>query len=176
MNLNKIQELKSNNLFKIFLLISLFFILKKNKIFGMGSLVFAILYYCFNYSEDFVEINKGDSITKITVDKAIENVNPNKLRYIHNINIIRLEELCYQIVNQAKKNKKLLDTIKQKVIKIYGAINENKDLASFLKFNNLINSENLPIFINESTDVYLANEVKIILITMDKNDFENLII
>lgn len=172
MNFNKIQELKSNNLFKIFLLISLFYIFKTNKILGMLLSVFIVLYYCVCYSENFTDTTN----IKITVDKAIESVNPDKLRYGHSINIIRLEELCSQIVKRAKKDKILFENIKQKVIKIYGEINNNKKLADYLKFNNLINNENLPVFINETDDVYLANEVKIILITMNKNDFENLII
>jgi hypothetical protein len=176
MNFNKIHELKSNNLFKIFLLISLFFVFKTNRILGIGLSVFSILYFCSCNSENFGESNDNPNNTNITVDKAIENVNPNKLRYGHYINTIRFEELCYQIVKKAKKDKNLFETIKQKAIKIYGEINENEKLAEYLKFNNLINNENLPVFINEAKDVYLANEIKIILITMNKNDFENIII
>jgi hypothetical protein len=163
------MELKSNNLFKIFLLISLFLIFRTHKIVGIVLLIFVVLYFCSNYSEKFTETN-------MTVDKVIENINPDKLKYGHTVNVIRLEELCSQIVKKAKTDRKLFETIKQKVIKIYGEINNNSKLANYLKFNNLINNENLPIFINESPDVYLSNEVKIILLTMDKNDFENIII
>lgn len=158
------MELKSNNLFKIFLLISLFLIYKTHKKIALSLLVFLGLYYFSCSSEKFTE-------TILTVDKAQE-----KLRYGHNINIIRFEELCYKIVNKAKKDRKLLETIKQKTIKIYGEINRNKKLADYLKFNNLINSQNLPVFINEASDVYLLNEVKIIVLTMNKKDFENIIL
>jgi hypothetical protein len=158
------MELKSNNLFKIFLLISLFLIYKTHKKIGLSLLVFLGIYYFSCSTEKFTE-------TILTVDKA-----PEKLRYGHNINIIKFEELCYKIVNKAKKDRKLLETIKQKTIKIYGEINRNKKLADYLKFNNLINSQNLPVFINEASDVYLLNEVKIIVLTMNKNDFENIIL
>ena len=158
------MELKSNNLFKIFLLISLFLIYKTHKKIGLSLLVFIGIYYFSCSTEKFTE-------TILTVDKAQE-----KLRYGHNINIIRFEELCYKIVNKAKKDRKLLETIKQKTIKIYGEINRNKKLADYLKFNNLINSQNLPVFINEASDVYLLNEVKIIVLTMNKKDFENIIL
>jgi hypothetical protein len=182
MNFNKIHELKSNNLFKIFLLISLFLVFKTNKMFGIIVSVFSILYFCSCNSENFGESNANANANantnniNITVDKAIENVNPDKLKYGHNIDIIRFNELCYQIVKKAKKDRNLFTTIKQKAIKIYGEINKNEKLAEYLKFNNLINNENLPVFITEAEDVYLANEVKIILITMNKNDFENIII
>jgi hypothetical protein len=169
MNFNKIHELKSNNLFKIFLLISLFFLYKTNKKIALILTVFIVL-YCFSSStEKFT-----DKI--LTVEKAIDNVNHEKLRIGHTINVIRFEELCYKIMLKAKKDKKLLESIKQKVIKIYGEINRNKNLANYLKFNNLINDSNLPIFINEVQDVVLLNEIKIIVLTMNKNDFENIII
>lgn len=163
------MELKSNNLIKIFLLISLFLIYKTHSKIALSLLVFFGLYYFSCSTEKFTE-------TILTVNKAIENVDPEKLRFGHNINIIRFEELCYKIVNKAKKDRKLLETIKQKTIKIYGEINRNKKLANYLKFNNLINSQNLPVFINEAPDVYLLNEVKIIVLTMNKNDFENIIL
>ena len=163
------MELKSNNLIKIFLLISLFLIYKTHRKIALSLLVFFGLYYFSCSTEKFTE-------TILTVNKAIENVDPEKLRFGHNINIIRFEELCYKIVNKAKKDRKLLETIKQKTIKIYGEINRNKKLANYLKFNNLINSQNLPVFINEAPDVYLLNEVKIIVLTMNKNDFENIIL
>lgn len=163
------MKLKSNNLFKIFLLISLFLIFKTHKKIGMILSILVIFYYCSCYPEKFTE-------TILTVDKAIENVNSGKLRYGHNINLIRFDELCYKIAKKAKVDRKLFETIKQTAIKIYGEINKNIELSNYLKFNNLINSENFPIFINESPDVYLLNEVKIIVLIMNKNDFENLII
>jgi hypothetical protein len=163
------MELKSNNLFKIFLLISLFLIYKTNKKMGLILTVCVVLWYFSSTSEKFTETN-------LTVEKAIDNVNHEKLRIGHTINVIRFEELCYKIMLKAKKDKKLLESIKQKVIKIYGEINRNKNLANYLKFNNLINDSNLPIFINEVQDVVLLNEIKIIVLTMNKNDFENIII
>ncbi len=171
MNFNKIHELKSNNLFKLFLLISLFLLFKTNKLLGSIVAVFGIVYYCncFSATEKFTE-------QPITIEKAIGNIKSNNLRYGHKINIIRLEELCYQIAKKAIQDRKLFESIKASVIKIYGEIQQNNQLAEFLKFNNLINGEGLPIFINESPDVLLANEIKIILITMNQNDFEKIII
>jgi len=163
------MNLKSNNLFKIFLLISLFLIYKTHKKMGLILTVYVVLWYFSSTSEKFTE-------KILTVEKAIDNVNHEKLRIGHTINVIRFEELCYKIMLKAKKDKKLLESIKQKVIKIYGEINRNKNLANYLKFNNLINDSNLPIFINEVQDVVLLNEIKIIVLTMNKNDFENIII
>ena len=163
------MDLKSNNLFKIFLLISLFLIYKTNKKMGLILTVCVVLWYFSSTSEKFTE-------KILTVEKAIDNVNHEKLRIGHTINVIRFEELCYKIMLKAKKDKKLLESIKQKVIKIYGEINRNKNLANYLKFNNLINNSNLPVFINEVQDVVLLNEIKIIVLTMNKNDFENIII
>jgi hypothetical protein len=169
MNFNKIHELKSNNLFKIFLLISLFLIYKTHKKIALILTVFIGLYYFSVSNENFTE-------NKLTVDKAIDNINPDKLRIGHSIDIIRFEELSYKIMLKAKKDKKLLELIKQKIINIYGEIKRNKKLANYLKFNNLINDSNLPVFINEVPDVILLNEIKIIVLTMNKNDFENIII
>lgn len=163
------MDLKSNNLFKIFLLISLFLIYKTHKKMGLILTVCVVLWYFSSISEKFTE-------KILTVEKAIDNVNHDKLRIGHTINVIRFEELCYKIMLKAKKDKKLLESIKQKVIKIYGEINRNKNLANYLKFNNLINNSNLPVFINEVQDVVLLNEIKIIVLTMNKNDFENIII
>ena len=163
------MDLKSNNLFKIFLLISLFLIYKTHKKMGLILTVCVVLWYFSSTSEKFTE-------KILTVEKAIDNVNHEKLRIGHTINVIRFEELCYKIMLKAKKDKKLLESIKQKVIKIYGEINRNKNLANYLKFNNLINNSNLPVFINEVQDVVLLNEIKIIVLTMNKNDFENIII
>jgi len=171
MNFNNINKLKSNNLFKIFLLggllISLFINYKTYKI-GVFLIFFIFLW-------DFLPTNENFTEENLTIGKAIENVNHNNLRIGHNINVIRFEELCYKIMIEAKKNKKLLELIKQKIIKIYGEIIKNKDLAKYLKFNNLLDSSNLPVFINEDEDMLLLNEIKIIVLTMDKNNFENII-
>ncbi len=171
MNFNKIHELKSNNLFKLFLLISLFLLFKTNKLLGSIVAVFGIVYYCncFSDTEKFIE-------QPVTIEKAIENIKLNNLSYSHKINIIRLEELSYQLGKKAQKDRKLFESIKASAIKIYGEIQKNTELAEFLKFNNLINGEGLPVFINESAEVLLVNEIKIILITMKPNDFEKLII
>lgn len=169
MNFNKIHKLKSNNLFKIFLLISLFLIYKTHKKVAIFLLILIGLFYLSCSSEEFTE-------SELTIDKMIENIDTEKLRFGHYIDIIKFEELSYKILNKAKKNKKLLEIINQKAINIYGEIKKNKNLANYLKFNNLINSSNLPVFINEAPDMYLLNEIKIILLTMDKNDFKNMII
>ena len=167
MNFNKIHELKSNNLFKIFLLMSLFLIHKTHKKLAIILLILIVLFYLECSSEEFTE-------SILTIDKVIENIDPTNLSFGHHIDIIKFEELSYKILNKAKKDKKLLEIINQKVIKIYGEINKNKNLENYLKFNNLINSTNLPIFINEIPDMCLLNEIKIILITMNTNDLKNI--
>jgi len=162
MNFNKIHELKSNNLFKIFLLMSLFLIYKSHKKIAIILLVLVGLFYLICSTEEF--------------EKVLENIDTGKLRFGHYVDVIKLEEMSYKILNKAKKDRKILETINKKAIEIYGEIKRNEELANYLKFNNLINNLNLPVFINESHDMYLLNEIKIIVLTMNKNDFEKFII
>ena len=81
--------------------------------------------------------------------------------------------MTHKIFNQTKNNQELLEKIKLRLIDIYGEIQSNEEMKKFLKFNNLINDEGLPIFINESPEVLLLNEIKILLITLPKEQIEN---
>lgn len=116
-----------------------------------------------NVNESFFNTNKLDTI--------LRSINTNNLRY-DKFNQIDLDEFSIKILTIAKKNPSIERTIKQKMIEIYKHILDNKELRSYLRFNNLINQNNLPIFINESDELLLLNEIKIILITMPKNDFD----
>jgi hypothetical protein len=71
MNFNKIHKLKSNNLFKIFLLISLFLIYKTHKKIALILLGLFCLFFLTSSTEKFTE-------SVLTFDKIIENINPEK--------------------------------------------------------------------------------------------------
>ena len=104
MNFNKIHELKSNNLFKIFLLMSLFLIYKSHKKIAIILLVLVGLFYLICSTEEF--------------EKVLENIDTGKLRFGHYVDVIKLEEMSYKILNKAKKDRKILETINKKAIEI----------------------------------------------------------
>jgi hypothetical protein len=84
MNFNKIHELKSNNLFKIFLLMSLFLIYKSHKKIAIILLVLVGLFYLTCSTEEF--------------EKVLENIDTGKLRFGHYVDVIKLEEMSYKIL------------------------------------------------------------------------------
>ena len=135
---------------------------------GFVVIVIIILFtYYKNYNNNNVE-----SFNLVNLNKQIDIDINNNLRYNYKYNIIQIDELTFKLFKIAKKDKQLLKIIKKKLIKIYGEIKKNGELKSFLKFNNLINNDGLPIFINEHSDNLLLNEIKILLITMPKKEFE----
>lgn len=142
-----------NNLFKIFLFISLILIItciwKNPELFS-------------NNNKNIEEIIKNSDIKKLRWNYSIEG------------KIVEINSLVGKIYKLASQNKKLENIIKSKLVDIYGEIKINPELKSFLLFNNLINQENLPIFINESESVILQNEIKILLITMEKSQYDKI--
>jgi hypothetical protein len=120
-----------------------------NNLLILSGIVF--LAFCYKYKEKFND------------EKKISQI----------IYIIKIYEMTHKIFNQTKNNQELLEKIKLRLIDIYGEIQSNEEMKKFLKFNNLINDEGLPIFINESPEVLLLNEIKILLITLPKEQIEN---
>lgn len=141
-----------SQLFKLFLLIILFYLFKKNIQSGLIVTIVSLLIY-YNYDfESFTET------TNLPID--VSKLNYNKI-YIP----IDIYEKTHRITKLALKDKKLRKIIENKMVKIYGEIQNNNKLKRYLKFMNLINENGMPIFINEDDEVSLNNKIKIILIT-----------
>jgi hypothetical protein len=79
--------------------------------------------------------------------------------------IIKVDEKARELVKEAKIDSKLRDNINNKMVKFYGELQDNKKLQDALKFLNLINDNNLPVFISEHPDNLMFNQIKILLIT-----------
>jgi hypothetical protein len=79
--------------------------------------------------------------------------------------IIKVDEDARNIAKKAKSDPKVRDNINNKMVEFYGEIQNNTKLQDVLKFLNLINNNNMPLFINEHPDNLMFNQVKILLIT-----------
>ncbi len=77
---------------------------------------------------------------------------------------IQVDEYANTIVFLSRYYPDIKKYINETMITIYNEIKTNDRFRNFLLFNNLINSEGMPLFINESEEVLLFNQVKIILI------------
>ena len=132
-----------------------------NNIFLLLLPVVIILFLNFTRksSDNFTNLNTEDSLDLMEAIKTIEG--PSHFNY----SIIKMDEAIGKIVKKALLDNDLKKKIKDKMFLIYNKIQANDELKTYLKFINLINEDGLPIFINESESVVLANEVKIILIT-----------
>lgn len=79
--------------------------------------------------------------------------------------IIKVDEKARELVKEAKTDSKMRDDINNKMVKFYGELQDNKKLQDSLKFLNLINDNNMPVFISEHPDNLMFNQIKILLIT-----------
>jgi len=79
--------------------------------------------------------------------------------------IIKVDEKARELVKKAKINSKMRDNINNKMVEFYGELQNNKKLQDSLKFLNLINDNNMPVFISEHPDNLMFNQIKILLIT-----------
>jgi hypothetical protein len=79
--------------------------------------------------------------------------------------IIKVDEKARELVKKAREDSKMRDDINKKMVEFYEEIQNNKKLQDALKFLNLINDNNMPMFINEFPDNLMFNQVKILLIT-----------
>ena len=135
-----------------------------NNVFFLLLLVVIILFLKFKSKDNFTNSNTEDSLDFIESIEAF-GVPPCFNYSIYNYSIIKMDEAVGDIVKKALKDNNLKAKIKNKMVLIYDKIQTNDELKTYLKFINLINEDGLPIFINKSESVVLANEVKIILIT-----------
>lgn len=150
------------SIFKLFLLIILFYLFKKNIQLGLiASLIILLIYYKYDF-ESFAETKN------LPIDKMIDSIDITKLNYSRIYVPLDVDERAHQITKAALKDKKLRKIIENKIIGIYGEIKNNYELKMYLKFMNLINEDGMPSFINECDEVLLNNKVKIILVTLPK--------
>jgi hypothetical protein len=113
---------------------------------------------------------------KLIIEKIIKNSDIKKLKwnYLRDGSIIEINDITGKLYKMTNQNNNLEKIIKSKLVEIYGEIKINTELKNFLLFNNLINNENLPVFINESESVILQNEIKILLLTMEKSSYNKI--
>ena len=160
------QKLIIKNI-KLFLVILLLILYKYRPNINLIFILFIILSFgvlCRNYIEPFEECMNNDKLIDL-----INNINPNKLYYNYDYDLNHINELSWDIFLLANKNNNLKDIIKNKMIEIFRVIKLNKSLRNYLIFNNLINNEGYPLYIDFSKEKYgnilLLNEIKILLIT-----------
>ena len=163
METDNFNNLIKNNLFKIFLfgVIVILLIDKRHKFIFLLILIFGFITYKENNIERFSEN---------TIENQINQINTVKLNYGHKYDIIKIDELSNKLVYLCKYYEQLNKTVKTKLVDIYKEIQQNDELKNYLKFINLIDNNGIPLFINESPDVSLFNQIKIILVTLPKKE------
>jgi hypothetical protein len=108
--------------------------------------------------------NKTETFTDVVSSvKVITNAPNNKI-----------DELARKIVKKSKSNPQIKSIINSKFINWYQHILTNPELKFYLKFNNLIDDNGMLLFINESDDVVLENQIKIILLTVRGDNLNNI--
>ena len=125
------------------------------------NIIFIILGYLLiksivKFDEQFTESMNLDINNKI-----IDYMKYDYMTY----DIIKVDEDARILVNKAKTDPKVNNNINNKMVEFYGEIQNNTKLQDTLKFLNLINDNNMPLFINENPDNLMFNQVKILLIT-----------
>ena len=163
METDNFNNLIKNNLFKIFLfgVIVILLIDKRHKFIFLLILIFGFITYNENNIERFSEN---------TIENQINKIDTVKLNYGHKYDIIKIDELSNKLVYLCKYYEQLNKTVKTKLVDIYKEIQQNNELKNYLKFINLIDNNGIPLFINESPDVSLFNQIKILLVTLPKKE------
>lgn len=133
---------------------------------GIGLIIILVF---FGKYESFEEIKIAPTNDII---KLIESIDVNKLEHSRIYTPLNIDSLTNKLTKKALEDNNLRKVIEQKSINIYGEIISNDKLKNYLKFMNLINQEGLPSFINESESELLSNQIKIILTTMPKSQFQ----
>jgi len=164
METDNFNNLIKNNLFKIFLFgaIVIFMIDTRHKF--VFLLIFIIGFVLFK------ENNQIENFSESTIKSKIDNINPIDLSYGHKYDIIKIDEITNKLVYLCKYYEQINKAVKTKLIDIYKEIKQNDELKNYLKFINLVDDNGVPLFINESPDVSLFNQIKILLVTLPKKE------
>ena len=164
MKTDNFNSIIKNNLFKIFLFggITILLVDTRHKFVLLLMLIIGyILYYDENMLENFNEIS---------IENKIKKINSSNLNYGHKYDIIKIDEVSNKLVFLCKYYEQIKKAIKTKLVDVYSQIQQNDELKNYLKLMNLIDDSGMPLFINESDDVSLFNEIKILLVTLPKNE------
>lgn len=157
-------NLIKNNLFKIFLfgIVILLLIDTRHKfVFLLIFILCFIIYKEHNHIENFSESSIENKINKI------DAIN---LNYGHQYDIVKIDEITNKLVYLCKYYEQINKAVKTKLVDIYKEIRQNDELKNYLKFINLVDDNGVPLFINESPDVSLFNQIKILLVTLPKKE------
>lgn len=164
METDNFNNLIKNNLFKIFLFgtIIMFLIDTRHKF--VFILIFVLGFILFK------EQNQMENFSESSIENKIADINPINLNYGHKYDIIKIDEITNKLVYLCKYYEQINKAVKTKLVDIYKEINQNDELKNYLKFINLVDDNGVPIFINESPDVSLFNQIKILLVTLPKKE------
>jgi len=164
METDKFNNLLKNNLFKIFLfgVIIMFLIDKRHKFIFLLTLIL-----CFVQYKDQINL---ENFSEGSIENKINKIDTFKLNYGHKYDIIKIDEITNKLVYLCKYYEQINKTVKTKLVDIYKEIQQNDELKNYLKFINLIDNNGDPLFINESPDVSLFNQIKILLVTLPKKE------
>jgi len=164
METDKFNNLLKNNLFKIFLfgIIIMFLIDKRHKFIFLLTLIL-----CFVQYKDQINL---ENFSEGSIENKINKIDTFKLNYGHKYDIIKIDEITNKLVYLCKYYEQINKTVKTKLVDIYKEIQQNDELKNYLKFINLIDNNGAPLFINESPDVSLFNQIKILLVTLPKKE------
>ena len=169
------MNIKSNkiNLYKIILLLTLLYILKAE---GLVTILFVFLTLFYIY----LLMDKKENLTPMNVQmnnniiQILNSIDYTQLRYNYKYDKMKVDELTGILTKLAMEYKYLKKVIELKNVEIFRQILNNKELKTFLEFNNLIHTDGLPIFLKESESVSLANQIKILLIVINKDNFNKI--
>ena len=164
METNNFNNIIKNNLFKIFLFGSITILLVDTR-HTFVLLLMLIIGYIFYYDENILE-----KFSENSIENKIRKINSNNLNYGHKYDIIKINEITNKLVYLCKYNEQIKASIKTKLVDVYSQIKQNDELKNYLKLMNLINDSGMPSFINESDDLSLFNEIKILLVTLPTNE------
>jgi hypothetical protein len=165
METDNFNNLIKNNLFKIFLfgvIIMLLIDTRHKFIFLLFFIIGFIVYK---------EQNNLEKFSESLIEKKNNNkTEPIKLNYGHKYDIIKIDEITNKLVYLCKYYEQINKTVKTKLVDIYKEIRQNDELKKYLKFINLVDNNGDPLFINESPDVSLFNQIKILLVTLPQKE------
>ncbi len=164
METDNFNNLIKNNLFKIFLfgIIILFLVDTRHKFVFLLIFVLGLIL--------LKEQNQIENFSESSIENKSNKIKPIDLSYGHKYDIIKIDEITNKLVYLCKYYEQINKAVKTKLVDIYKEIKQNDELKNYLKFINLVDDNGVPLFINESADVSLFNQIKILLVTLPKKE------
>lgn len=164
METDNFNNLIKNNLFKIFLfgVIIMLLIDTRHKFIFLLTLIIVFLTYN--------DQNNMENFSENSIENKISKIDTIKLNYGHRYDIIKIDEITNKLVYLCKYYEQINKAVKTKLVDIFKEIKQNDELKNYLKFINLVDNNGVPLFINESPDVSLFNQIKILLVTLPEKE------